>query len=151
MAPDQTNQHKCTALKEGQIVLSRTTFIVALTICIALTCISLAGVIALGYREWDRQRQIRSARAFGRKSRYINRISMLRKEVDDTFSRQYSGCLYTEPENPFLVPKSPVELGVAEKVFEVPAMAARPEGINGKNRVKSLFFDGGRGQWFTKQ
>lgn len=150
MADTESPEPECTVLQRDQIVLSRATFIVALTVCIAVTCISLLGLLALSYREWDRQRQIRSAKAYGRKSRYVNRISMLRKEVDDAYSRQYSGCLYSEPENPYLVPKSPVELGSVEQIFEVPAKVARPDEENRKSRVKSLFFDGGKGMWFPK-
>ena len=151
MATRESSGFHCTVLQKDEIVLSRPNFIVALTVCITITCISLLGLMALSYREWDRQRQIRSARAYGRKSRYFNRISMLRKKVDDDFSRQYSGCLYTEPENPYLVPRTPVELGSVDQVFEVPAKVARPDGDQRKSRVKSLFFDGGRGMWFPKQ
>lgn len=146
----QSPDSECTVLHNDQIILSRATFIVALTVCVSITCISLLGLAALSYREWDRQRQIRSARVYGRKSRYVNRISMLRKEVDDTYSRQYSGCLYTEPENPYLVIKSPVELGSADQTFEMPAKVAMLDGNQRKSRAKSLFFDGGRGMWFPK-
>lgn len=78
---------------------------------------------------------------------------MLRKEVDDSFSRQYTGCLQREPENPFLQPKSPVEMMHEERVCEVPALPARlaVDGNERKNRVRSLMFDATKGLWFHRQ
>lgn len=141
---DSRDEGNCSA-GPNQLVISRPTFIVALTICIALTCIFLLGLIALGYREWERHRENKSARVYGRNSVYLNRISMMRKEVDDSFSRQYSGCLSHEPENPYLVPKTPVEILTEETVCEA------PEDKADKRKSKaSLFFDNNRGLWFPR-
>jgi len=78
---------------------------------------------------------------------------MLRKEVDDSFSRQFTGCLQAEPENPFLQPRSPVELMYEEMVCEVPALPVRlaVEGNERRGRVKSLMFDATKGLWFHRQ
>ena len=78
----------------------------------------------------------------------------MRKEVDDTYSRQYSGCLAHEPENPEMGSDSPVEMMFAEP-REVPAIPARSIERDGnrhkrKSGVESLFFDQRAGLWFPK-
>jgi len=57
------------------------------------------------------------AKTWGRKSTYDNRISQMRKEIDLQFTRQYSGCLHNEPENPEMGTDSPVELMYEERVW----------------------------------
>lgn len=84
---------------------------------------------------------------------------MMRKEVDDSFSRQYSGCLVNEPENPEIGSDSPVELMLPEaRVWEAPAVpaaaaVAKVQGSVGgrKSKVGSLFFDHGIGLWMPKR
>lgn len=87
----------------------------------------------------------------------MQRISMMRKEVDSSYSRQYSGCLVNEPENPFLVPRSPVELMHSERVceapdvpFSVPVGAQPAIKEERETRAKSLLFDAAKGQWFRR-
>jgi len=77
------------------------------------------------YRAWARRRQIQSARKCGHKSTYNGRISFPREAVDDSISRQFTGCLYNDiPENPFpnSTQERPVELGCQRKVCEAPAV-----------------------------
>ena len=80
---------------------------------------------------------------------------MLRKEVDDAFSRQYSGCLVNEPENPEMGSDSPIELMMAERIWEAPAVpaTAKVQGRSGgrKSKAGSLFFDSGFGVWMPKR
>ena len=79
---------------------------------------------------------------------------MLRKEVDDAFSRQYSGCLVNEPENPEMGSDSPIELMMAERIWEapaVPAMAKVQGKSGGRSKVGSLFFDSGIGVRMPKR
>ena len=88
----------------------------------------------------------------------MQRISMMRKEVDNSYSRQYSGCLVNEPENPFLVPRSPVELMHSERVCEAPDVSVPVSGAvsaptikdEREARAKSLLFDTAKGQWFRR-
>lgn len=79
---------------------------------------------------------------------------MMRKEVDSSYSRQYSGCLVNEPENPFLVPRSPVELMHSERVWEAPdgasANAPAIKNDGAEARAKSLLYDSAKGQWFRR-
>ncbi|GAB7334827.1 hypothetical protein MBLNU13_g06740t1 [Cladosporium sp. NU13] len=116
----EDDDHTCIQLSVHEIVFSRTTLIIVLTLCVAITGFSLLVLAAVGYRAWLRHRQDKIARSHGRNSKYMQRISMMRKEVDNAYSRQYSGCLINEPENPFLVPRSPVELMHSERVCEAP-------------------------------
>ena len=151
---EEDDGHTCIQLSVHEIVFSRTTLIIVLTLCVAVTGFSLLVLSAMGYRAWLRHRQDKIARSHGRNSKYMQRISMMRKEVDDSYSRQYSGCLINEPENPFLVPRSPVELMHSEGVCEapdVPVHASAPA-IKGERetRAKSLLFDTAKGQWFRK-
>lgn len=76
---------------------------------------------------------------------------MLRKEVDDSFSRQFQGCLVNEPENPEMGSDSPVEIGlVEERVWEVPATPAPAPAVLG-GKQKSLWFDEECGLWVPKR
>lgn len=82
----------------------------------------------------------------------MQRISMMRKEVDNSYSQKYSGCLVNEPENPFLVPRSPVEL-MHNELSEAPELSAvnAPTIKEERNtRAKSLLFDNVQGQWFRR-
>lgn len=85
---------------------------------------------------------------------------MLRKEVDDSFKRQYSGCLVNIPENPEMGSDSPIELMHQERIWEAPAVPAVPaaakvhqgRNVGGrKSKVGSLFFDHGIGLWMPKR
>jgi hypothetical protein len=69
---------------------------------------------------------------------------MMRKEVDDEFSRKYSGCLVNVDENPEMGSDSPVELMLPERIWEVPGgprEAVEMDRGRRKSTVKSLFFD----------
>lgn len=149
--PAADDDHTCIELSVHEIVFSRTTLIVVLTLCVAITGLSLLTLAAVGYRVWLRHRQDKAARNHGRNSKYMQRISMMRKEVDNSYSRQYSGCLVNEPENPFLVPRSPVELGYHE-VCEAPDVPTKAPTIKEESntRAKSLLFDNTQGQWFRR-
>jgi hypothetical protein len=147
------DDHTCLTLSVHEIVFSRTTLIIVLTLSVALTGLSLLTLAALGYRAWNRHLLDKAARTHGRNSKYMQRISMMRKEVDSEYSRQYSGCLVSEPENPFLVPRSPVELMQSERVWEAPG-SERAGSVNAvavsEGRAKSLMFDSAKGQWFRR-
>lgn len=152
--PEDDNQ-TCVQLSVHEIVFSRTTLIIVLTLCVAVTSFSLLVLCAVGYRAWLRHRQDKIARRHGRNSKYMQRISMMRKEVDSSYSRQYSGCLVNEPENPFLVPRSPVELMHGERVCEAPdvsvATVSAPAIKDEREaRAKSLLFDTAKAQWFRR-
>jgi hypothetical protein len=149
--PEDDN-HVCIELSVHEIVFSRTTLIIVLTLCVFITGLSLLILAAVGYRAWIRHRQDKAARRHGRNSKYVQRISMMRKEVDSSYSRQYSGCLVNEPENPFLVPRSPVELMHSERVWEAPDVPVSAPMIKDERdaRAKSLLFDSAKGQWFRR-
>jgi hypothetical protein len=151
-SPTDDNDHNCIELSVHEIVFSRTTLIIVLTLCVAITGLSLLILMAVGYRAWIRHRQDKVARSHGRNSKYMQRISMMRKEVDSSYSRQYSGCLVNEPENPFLVPRSPVELMHSERVWEAPDVPVSAPTIKDDReaRAKSLLFDSAKGQWFQR-
>lgn len=144
-----SNHALCVDLDAGKIVISRTTLIAAIAVCIIITCISLLTVAIFIYREWKRCRQTQAATAWSRSQR----ISVMRKEIDDQYSRQYSGYLYQEPENPFMRSESPVELMHPEHVCEAPATPPPTvEGSSkGKNSRISLLFDPGVGLWMPKK
>jgi hypothetical protein len=150
----EDDDHTCIELSVHEIVFSRTTLIIVLTLCVAITGFSLLVLAAVGYRAWIRHRQDKIARSHGRNSKYMQRISMMRKEVDNSYSRQYSGCLVNEPENPFLVPRSPVELMHNERVCEAPDVPVHVSAPAIKDeretRAKSLLFDTAKGQWFRR-
>lgn len=142
----------CVELHGGNIVMSKTTLIAAFTICVLITCISMLAVAALLYREWARRREAKAAKQWGRKSRVDQRISCIRKEIDNQYSAQYSGCLHQEPENPEMGSESPVEMMFPERLCEAPAIAARTTNKNKrKSQALSLFFDQGIGVWMPKR
>lgn len=77
----------------------------------------------------------------------------MRKEIDAQYSRQYSGCLAQEPENPEMGSDSPVEIMFPERLCEAPAVPARaagPRRERRKSRGISLFFSEGLGVWLPK-
>lgn len=78
---------------------------------------------------------------------------MLRKEVDDAYSRQYGpGCFLNPiPENPEMGSESPVEIGAVERVWEVDGGTMEKEVGTRKSKGKSLFFDYGVGVWMPKR
>ena len=144
----------CVELHSGNIVISKRTLIAAITICVLLTLLSMLAVAALLYREWARRREEQAAQKWGRKSRFNQRISEMRKGVDDEYSRQYKGCLNHEPENPEMGSDSPVELMLPERCWEVPAIPARTadkDKNKRKSKTMSLFFDSGVGMWLPKR
>jgi hypothetical protein len=151
---DET-QPTCVLLKPDQLLIPRTTFIVAITLCVFITSLSIIGLTALLYREYARRIESNSARAWGRRSIYNKRLSHARKEIDLSFRNQYSGCLVNMPENPELGSDSPVELMQAERVWEAPAVPAQvATGHAGgagrqkrKSKILSLFFDPKAGVW----
>lgn len=153
---DTLHHESCRKIGKGDLIISRTAFISSLTICIFITGVSLLALTILLYREHQRRRQLKQARNWGRQSRLGNRISAMRKEIDDSFRRQYSGCLVNEPENPEMGSDSPIELMLPERIWEAPAVpaAAKIQGKSGggrKSKVGSLFFDNGIGLWMPKR
>ena len=142
----------CFELDAGKIVIDRKVLIIAICICVLITIASILGVAALLYREWNRRRQAKAAKAWGRKSRVEQRISLMRKEIDNEYSRKYSGCMHQEPENPEMGSDSPIEIGLDDRVWEAPAVPARAaDNTKRKSRVFSLFFDQAIGVWLPKQ
>ena len=74
----------------------------------------------------------------------------MRKEIDDQYSRQYSGCLYLEPENPYM--RSPADLMLTEWLCEAPSMPSLSVAKEKEsNRRLSLLFDQGVGLGMAKQ
>ncbi|KAK3625053.1 hypothetical protein LTR56_013651 [Elasticomyces elasticus] len=149
-----STNNDCTAIRHDELVISRTTFIVAITLCIFITTTSLLGLAIFAYREYARQRQTEEAKSWGRRSRYVNRVSIARKQVDFHYSNQYGGCLVNIPENPELGPDGPVEIMEHERLCEVPAVPARTMNEDRRDarrsRLMSLFFDQGLGVWVPK-
>lgn len=147
-SPNQT----CVALHPGDRVISRTTFIATATTVAVITSLSLLGVCGVIYARWRRRRASRAARAWGRKSRYDARVSVMKRGVDLSYSEQYRGCLVNAPENPYLRCLSPVELMPAERVWEVPAEPARTAVGRAQRKSRlSVWFDQGRGVWLPKR
>lgn len=146
-----THSGTCYQLQPNQMIISRTQFIVAITICTFVTSASILGLVAMMLREWTRKRESRDAKVWGRKSTYRQRISLMQKEIDDSYSRQYKGYWYNEPENPEMGSDSPVEIMTPERVWEAPAVPAKTAVDRNKRRSKmSIFFDHGRGLWMAK-
>ena len=75
----------------------------------------------------------------------------MRKQIDDEYSRQYSGCLYHEPENPEMGSDSPVEIMHPERLCEAPAIPAQTAKNKSKSQRMTLFFDRGIGVWLPKR
>lgn len=75
---------------------------------------------------------------------------MMRKEVDDAYTRHYGpGCLMNPiPENPEMGSDSPIEIMPPERIWEVPAVSAKKDR---RSKAKSLFFDYGVGLWLPKR
>jgi hypothetical protein len=90
----------CLQLEGGKIAISKRTLIIAFALCAFITCTSILAAAALVYREYARRQQVKAAKAWGRKSRFDQRISLMRKEVDTQYTQKYSGCLQHAPENP---------------------------------------------------
>jgi hypothetical protein len=149
-------QSSCIELSVHEIVFSRTTLIIVLTLCVAITGISVIGISALGYRTWSRHQKDKEARRRDRdhSPQYHQRIPMMRKEADDSYSsHQYSGYSITEPENRSPAPRTPVELMHSE-VWEAPGTDVSSERTRvvdeRETGVKSLFFDAAKGQWMHR-
>lgn len=155
---DSPTQETCkTILNPGEVIISRTALIATFATLITLLAISWAILAAFIIREHLRRRRARAAKQWGRKSRFDARISMLRKEVDDSFSRQYSGVLQHVPENPCMGSDSPVELMLPdERIWEAPAVPAKATTLSAKSnarksRAVSLFFDHAVNLWIPKR
>ncbi|KXL48507.1 MAG: hypothetical protein FE78DRAFT_299754 [Acidomyces sp. 'richmondensis'] len=149
-----TTSRECIQIRANELVISRTTLIVTLTMCVFITCLSLVFIVALTYREYARQQEAKAARHWGRKSTYDRRVSIARQQIDQIYARQYSGCLVNEPENPFLKTNSPVEIMMEERVWEVPAIPTTETQGGGRSERKSrlsLWFDHGVGVWLPKK
>jgi hypothetical protein len=143
-------QSSCIELSVHEIVFSRTTLIIVLTLCVAITGISVIGISALGYRTWTRHQRDKESRSRGRSPQYQQRIPMMRKEADDSYSHQYSGYSISEPENRSPAPRTPVEL-MHNEVWEAPGSEVSSEPRDGREtKVKSLFFDAAKGQWMHR-
>ena len=153
------DQSSCIELSVHEIVFSRTTLIIVLTLCVAITGMSIIGISALGYRTWTRHQKDKEARSRGRSPQYHQRIPMMRKEADDSYSHQYSGYSISEPDNRSPTPnrspapRTPVEL-MHNEVWEAPGSDVSSEPTLARDgretKVKSLFFDAAKGQWMHR-
>lgn len=148
----------CHQLSLDEMVVTRSTYIAILTVCVLTTVLSLSILAVLAIRVHTRHQSERAAKTWGRKSMFANRISVMRKEVDDMYTRQYKGCWQSSVvENPEMGSDSPVELMLPERVWEVPAVPATTAEKNGRKSWKerkermSLFFDQGVGVWVPKR
>ncbi|CAK4033148.1 vacuolar carboxypeptidase Cps1 [Lecanosticta acicola] len=161
----ETASQTCEYIGPNQLLISRPAFIAILTILTTITLLSLLSLATILYRQHLHQRKIL---AWGRRSRYGARISIMRKEIDDSFTRQYKGCWVGEVvENPEMGSWSPVEMATERRVWEmesagpaknknkmveVPAVPAVPGRAAGRrSKVGSLFFDPGSGLWMPKR
>jgi hypothetical protein len=161
----EDEQSSCIELSVHEIVFSRTTLIIVLTLCVAITGISVIGISALGYRTWTRHQKDKEARGRGRSPQYHQRIPMMRKEADDSYSHQYSGYSISEPgnrspapdcspaPNRSPAPRTPVEL-MHNEVWEAPGSEVSSEPTMARDgretKVKSLLFDAAKGQWMHR-
>ncbi|KAK0941134.1 hypothetical protein LTR48_003684 [Friedmanniomyces endolithicus] len=150
-----TTNNICTTLTPGDLVLPKITFIASLVLCLIVTTTSLLGLAALAYREYARQCQAEEAKAWGRRSRYIHRVSLARMQVDLSYTSQFSGCLVNVVENPEMGMEGPVEIMERERLCEVPALpvrAAAGEVVRDgrRSRFLSLVFDHGLDVWVPK-
>ncbi|KAK0821015.1 hypothetical protein LTR75_001085 [Friedmanniomyces endolithicus] len=150
-----TTNNTCTVLTPEDLVLPRTTFIASLVLCLVITTTSLLALAAFAYREYTRQCQAEEARTWGRRSRYIHRVSLARKQVDLSYRSQFSGCLVNVVENPEMGVEGPVEIMERERLCEVPALPARAAAgevvrDGRRSRVLSLVFDHGLDVWVPK-
>ncbi|KAF2763948.1 hypothetical protein EJ03DRAFT_332309 [Teratosphaeria nubilosa] len=149
---DEETTPSCANLP-GQITLPRATFIAVITVCTLLTSLSVLHLTISTYRAFARRREAQQAKIWGRNTTYKHRISLMRKEIDQSYARQYSGCLVNVIENPEMGSDSPVELMMEERVWEAPAVPAAVsfnDDDGGRNSRKSLFFDHGVGLWSTR-
>ncbi|EME42037.1 hypothetical protein DOTSEDRAFT_72962 [Dothistroma septosporum NZE10] len=153
-----------TTIGPHQILLPKTPFIVIATFLSLTTLFSLIALALLLYRQFSRARQLERAKTWGRQSKFYEsrgkRISLMRKEVDDSFSRQYSGVLATVHENPEMGSDSPVEIcerdprvweladgGGSGKYGKVTGLREKEE----EERRRSLFFCRDLGVWMPKR
>nr|POE78020.1 hypothetical protein CFP56_09661 [Quercus suber] len=165
-APTTTNSASstfaCHEPTDYDVVLSRSAYIAMVSVCVLTTTISIVILAVLAYRTYSQHRSSQAARSWGRKSIWNQRISVMRKEVDDMYTRQYKGCWQSQVvENPEMRSDSPIELMLPERVWEVPAIPALPSAVaadkHGRKSWKerkerlSLFFDQGVGVWMPKR
>ncbi|KAH9819795.1 hypothetical protein Tdes44962_MAKER05195 [Teratosphaeria destructans] len=142
----------------GHITLPRAPFIAAITLSALLTTLSLLHLTLSTYRAHARRREAQQATTWGRTSTYNRRLSLMRQAIDQSYARQYSGCLVPAIENPEMGSESPVELMLEERVWEAPAVpaaaAAAPgsfkSGEGGRKPRRSLFFDSAVGLWLIR-
>jgi hypothetical protein len=139
-------------LQPGDFVISRTTLI-ATIIVLGLTILtSWTALAILLIRSHRRRREARAAQQLGRKTRYAARISMIQREIDASYGRQYSSCHQNPPENPFMCSDSPFELMLPERVWEVPATPAKSAvDPRRKSMARSLFYDASTNLWQSKK
>ena len=104
------------------MIISRAAFIVSLSICLLIAFISTACLATLLYRIHTRHKHAEKAKDQSLRSKLQSRISRMAREIDDDFRRQFSGCLYIPPENPYLQAGSPVEMAPCERIGERPAV-----------------------------
>lgn len=72
----------------------------------------------------------------------------MQRQLDNEYSKQFSGCLYNETENPFLGSDSPVELMLPERIWEAPAVPAKAVKTDRRKSRISSFFDDAVGVWW---
>jgi preprotein translocase subunit YajC len=149
-ASDETNV--CMNLRPGDFVVSRAGFIATIVVCALTILISWAALAMYIIRDHRRRREAKVAVQRSRKAHYATRISMMQREIDASYGRQYSQCHQNPPENPFMCSDSPVELMLPERVWEVPANPARlAANVKRKSMARSLFYDNTVNLWLPKR
>ncbi|UJO22193.1 uncharacterized protein CLAFUR5_09230 [Fulvia fulva] len=152
----------CQSIRSDQIVLPKTAFIITLTLLSITTLLSLIALSLLLYRQFSRARQLERAKQWGRQSKFHEsrgkRISLMRKEVDDSFTRQYSGVLTTVHENPEMGSDSPVEICERDpRIWEVGGGTVKYGRVktaqekDAESRVGSLYFCRDLRVWMPKK
>ena len=145
-----TQPNTQSAANPDTITFSRTAFIAIITTSIILTTVSIAILTTIAILSWRRRQRRQATSAWDRRSRYANRISQLRREVDNDYQTRYSGGLSSVAENPEIGRDSPKQLLMPEpKVYEVPATPAPPRAKR-MSRM-NLFFDHGVGLWLQRK
>jgi ABC-type multidrug transport system fused ATPase/permease subunit len=140
------------SLQPGDIVISRTTLIATIIVFGLAILTSWAFLAILLLRGHRRRRETKAAQQWGRKPRYATRISMMQREIDVSYGRQYSSCHQNPPENPFMCSDSPVELMLPERVWEVPATPAKSAvDPKRKSMARSLFYDATTNLWLSRR
>ena len=127
LSTSSTDHDLCIELDAGKLVIDRKTLIIAISICVVVTCVSALCFAILLYREWSRRRDIKQAKIRRCKSLLGDRVSGMRKgdDDDDEYWRQHDKCFQHESGSQYA--GSPISGGLAElmqpeRLCEVPAV-----------------------------